>query len=143
MSTTKVQAELARIQAAAPDAEVRVTTSLDIGEGIHQGDVYIFKVSPKTPRGDAWGSTQVAVGNTVGSRHVACGSRVSVFAGKELPSFVKLRDWIESNQVLGPVVVAEEEWVLTHPEHAHHQLPAGTYQVLYQADGRTQRAVTD
>lgn len=39
--------------------------------------------------------------------------------------------------------VCGEEFVLTHPEHAHHQLPAGRYQVTYQADMVSMRAVAD
>ena len=43
----------------------------------------------------------------------------------------------------GPVVVASEPFVLEHPEHAHHALPAGTYQVTYQWDEAAMARVAD
>ena len=50
-----------------------------------------------------------------------------------------------TDPLLGPVIVADEAFTLTHPEHAHHRLPAGIYQVGYQLDVSEQerRAVRD
>lgn len=130
--------------AAKPCPETRVCKSVESGQTVfHQGDVYLHLVSKNWERGESWGSNQVAVGATVGSRHIVQGAKVQVFKGKKLPSYCKLPNWLRPETILGPVVVAETEFTLTHPEHAHHVLPAGTYQVTYQADYSTGRAVQD
>ncbi len=43
----------------------------------------------------------------------------------------------------GPVIEADERFMLTHPEHANHSFPAGVWQVTYQMDARSQRRVED
>jgi len=124
------------------DAERRTARRLEIGHAIHQGDVYVHRVADDHPRGPAQGTRQVAVGQTVGARHIAEGP-VQVCAGVALPPGVVAPTWTTPEALLGPVVVASGPWTLTHPEHAHHALPAGTYQVTYQADYQTQRRVLD
>lgn len=128
-----------------PDTESRICRRLEVGRAIHQGDVYVFAVAGSHPRGDRLGTRQVAVGTTIGSRHVADGDGVEVFAAvagaadKLLPLF----DADQRAACLGPVVVARDTWTLTHPEHAHHVMPAGTFQVVYQWDEATRRNVAD
>jgi hypothetical protein len=124
------------------DPAERVTKALAIGKVVHQGDVYLHRVAANHPRGEERGSRQVAVGTTVGSRHIAEGN-LKVFQGQVLPPGVKAPEWCADGDLLGPVVVAEEPWLLTHPEHAAHRVPAGTFQVTYQADFATQRRVED
>lgn len=118
------------------DTEQRIARRVDVGRvAAHQGDIYVHRVADDHPRGAAWGSRQVAVGQNKGARHIAEGA-VEVFAGDPacaasmMPSF----DADQRAACLGPVVVAKDKWTLTHPEHAHHVLPAGTYQVTYQWD---------
>lgn len=130
------------ITAAVPDTTVRVLRRIEVGAVIHQGDVYLHAVAADWPRGNERGSRQVAVGSTVGARHVAVGN-VQVYDGKSLPVGVKIPAWTTIDEILGPVVVASSTWTLKHPEHAHHKLPAGTYQVTYQADYTTRRRVQD
>lgn len=134
---------LHKIEGAQPETDLRVTRRLEIGSVIHQGDVYLHRVPNEHPRGAELGTRQVAVGTSVGSRHVVQGSRLAVFEGMKYPSGFSEPAWVRQNALLGPVVVAEEEFALTHPEHAHHQLPAGVYQVTYQADMVSMRAVAD
>jgi hypothetical protein len=43
----------------------------------------------------------------------------------------------------GPIIEATEAFMIQHPEHAHFQLPAGTYQVTYQLDFATRERVRD
>lgn len=129
-----------------PDAEIRIARRLEIGRAIHQGDVYVRRVPDDHPRGAALGTRQVAVGEGVGSRHVAEGEGVEVFAGDPAcaPALLpKMSGSRERRLCLGPVVVATGTWCLTHPKHAHHRLPAGTYQVTYQLDAKTRRAARD
>lgn len=130
------------IQDAKPDTGVRSLDGLGIGDVAHQGDVYLHRVPDDWPRGKRLGTRQVAVGNTVGARHIAEGEGVEVFAGKKLPACMRDAD---SRIFLGPVVsVPEGGFTLTHPEHAHHaSTVAGTWQVTYQVDLATRQRVAD
>lgn len=130
------------ITKAVPETDLRICRRIEIGKAIHQGDVYVHRVADDHPSGAALGSRQVAVGSQVGARHIADGPLV-VLAGVRLPPTVTEPDWVEKGALLGPVVHASGPWTLTHPEHAHHRLPAGTYQVTYQADATTRRRVVD
>ena len=132
-----------RVSKAPADPEKRVTRRLETGSVIHQGDVYLHRVDDAHPRGARRGSRQVALGTSVGSRHVAEGENVDVFEGVALPPWVNARGDVDRRDLLGPLVVAPRGLVLTHPEHAHHELPSGTYQVTYQVDLTTRRAVID
>lgn len=135
--------ELELIASSVPDTETRNCRRIEIGTAIHQGDVYVHRVADDWERGAPIGSRQVAVGTNIGSRHIAEGSGVTVYAGKKLPDYMTPHADIAPGDLLGPVVVATETWTLTHPEHAHHCLPAGTYQVTYQGDLLTRRRVVD
>lgn len=139
--------EIAKINDAKADVDVRVSRRLEVGTVRQQGDVYLVRVSNDHPRGMPLGTRQVAVGANIGARHVAEGG-VEVFEGVKLPPGVALPAWareagMTDRDILGPVVVASESWCLTHPEHAHHQSPAGVDQVLYQLDFSTSRRVVD
>lgn len=127
-----------------PDKAVRITRRIEIGSVLHQGDVYLHCVADDHPRGKQIGrdQTQIAVGTNAGARHVIEG-KVRVFEGKKLPDTVKVTNARIIPEILGPVVVVEEPASLTHPEHANHNIPAGTYQVHYQLDLRTMQRVAD
>jgi len=150
MTKTKIHPErtaeqvFAEIEAAASKAcpELRDNSDIKIGEVIHQGDVYLHAVADTHPRGELLGTRQVAVGNTVGARHIVEGN-VKVYAGVKYPNWVKDPEGSQPNAILGPVVVVESEAVLTHPDHAHHTLRVGLYQVTYQYNPRTMRTVQD
>lgn len=142
---TKTIEQIEAVTSHKPDTERRVLRRCEIGKAIHQGDVYLHRVADDHPRGKPWGSRQVAIGTQVGSRHVVVGDGVEVFAGVEsackklLPKFTDE----QRRACTGPVVVATAPFVLEHPEHAHHALPAGTYQVSYQWDEATMARVAD
>lgn len=131
------------ISQAPSDVKVRITRRIEVGQAIHQGDVYVHRVPDFHPRGKPTGERQVAVGTTVGARHVAEGEAVIVHEGRQYPEGFTAPPDMEENEMLGPVVKSTEAWTLTHPEHAHHRLPAGTYQVTYQLDPQTRRRVLD
>lgn len=97
---------------------------------VRQGDVAVTLAPKGMQLGAVRGSRQVALGTSIGSRHVAEGDVVV----HERPG---------AGMLEGPVVVAKERWTLTHPEHAHKSLPAGTYAIEYQRDLSTERAVQD
>lgn len=75
---------------------------------------------------------QIVAGHSVGSRHViAYPDRgvVTIYAPGD-----------GASPLVGPVIVATERFVLEHPEHAPHSIPAGTYQVIYQRDHAAEMA---
>jgi len=141
---TQVLEKIQAVMNAKADENVRITRRIEIGHAVQQGDIYVHRVADTHPRGKqiGRGSVQVALGTGNGARHVAEGA-VEVFQGVELPEYVKPPMDVEPQEILGPVVVASEVWMLTHPEHPHHRLPAGVYQVTYQFDPKTMRRVAD
>lgn len=128
--------EIERLAKERAVAEVRTVETISQGQAVRQGDVYIHRVADEFPHGGKAKSRQLAVGNTMGSRHVAEGP-VEVYEGAIPP--VWCREWT----FLGPCLVAQGRFTVTHPEHAHVSLPAGTYQVTHQMDARTGARVCD
>ncbi len=132
---------LERIEAAAaaPNVEIRDARNLPIGEHVRQGDVYLHRMPmPQAMKTKPTGDRQVAVGTTIGARHVVEGD-VKVYR-EDVGRLANWRDDI----LLGPVLlVGSEQATLTHPEHAHVVLGEGCWQVSYQLDARTMRAVMD
>ncbi len=118
----------------------RVVPIMDVGQVVRQGDVYIHRVADGHKRGAmrrGEDARQVAVGNTVGARHYAMSPSVA-YDGVVAP------DWCDQQTTaIGPVIASPDRWTLTHPEHAHVEFPAGTYQVTHQIDTRTMRRVQD
>jgi len=113
----------------------RVVKKITIGQAVRQGDIYLHRVEDDHPRGDESENKQLAVGATRGSRHLAVGA--NCFEPQAVPS------WVDANQPLGPLIVAQDSFTVTHPEHAHCELPRGTYQVTHQMDPRTRQRVED
>lgn len=128
---------------------------MPIGNAARQGDVYIHRIGAVPTAWDVLVTEhqQVALGATVGSRHIADGPAISVFWPKSLNAALAEIDGVikgfrrklgdGTGPCIGPVVVAERGWELTHPEHAHHRFDAGIYLTTYQLDRRTMRQVTD
>lgn len=146
--TMTVQEAVKAITQHRPDRDTRITRRIEVGSMERQGDVYVNAVPADWPRGKERGSRKVAVGEGVGSNHVAEGEGVKVYEGVKGPVGWQAPGHVEDaeaweKEMLGPVVVAEGPWTLTHPTHAHHQLPAGTYQCTYQADELTGKKVRD
>jgi hypothetical protein len=137
---TEMQEAMSKVTNISADPEVRILRRMELNSAIQQGDIYMHRVSPSQAKGKPLGTRQVAIGTNVGARHIVEGN-VKVFEGVNLPPKFKGSQFL--NQLLGPVVEAEDTFVLTHPEHAHHQLPAGTYQVTYQLDWATKERVLD
>jgi hypothetical protein len=59
-----------------------------------------------------------------------------VYLGTTPPEWAK-------RALLGPMFRLFSRGTVTHPEHAHISLPAGTYQVTHQMDARTLQRVRD
>lgn len=143
MATEMLEA-VRSVTEATHDPDLRITRRLNIGSVVQQGDLYLHHVADDHPRGKRVGdgSVQIALGTSNGARHTVEGD-VEVFEGVQLPEWVTPPDGIEASEILGPVVVATKTFRMPHPEHPHHRLPVGTYQVTYQADLRTMRRVVD
>lgn len=133
---TQAHEEIERLAKENARQEVREVKVIAIGGVVRQGDIYLHRVADKHPRGKARKSRQLALGNTMGSRHVAA-APAKVFEGTAKP------DWCEARTFLGPCIVSDKPFTVTHPEHAHVELPAGTYQVTHQMDARTMERVRD
>lgn len=138
--TLKGAAEtFADITKAADEAAInsaRVVHQMDVGRVVRQGDIYIHRVADDHKAGEKVESRQLAVGNTTGSRHVA-EAPASVYVGTTLPS------WCEPRAFLGPCIAATGRFTVSHPEHAHVELPPGRYQITHQTDVRTMERVRD
>jgi hypothetical protein len=142
MKTLEEVIETIEAAAQAPKSDVRDATNMGVGEVLHQGDVYLHRVPDDHPRGGPLGTRQVAVGNTVGARHIVKGD-VEVFEGAQYPEGFNEPEDCQPGALLGPLVVfGVEGGTLTHPEHAHHDA-CGVFQVTYQYNPRTMRAVVD
>lgn len=128
---TKLEAEAAEKAV----AEVRKISAIEVGKVVRQGDVYIHRVADNHPHGELAKNHQLAEGETQGSRHIAS-ENAQVYVGTKAP------EWAE-RAFLGPLIKSETAFLVTHPEHAHVQLPAGTYQITHQMDARTLERVRD
>lgn len=116
--------------------EMRHIKSLEVGQVMRQGDIYIHAVNPKHPCGKKLKSRQLAIGETQGSRHVA-ESPCTVFEGTTLP------EWCREGTFLGPLVKSGKRFTVSHPEHAHVSLPAGCFQITHQMDAASRQRVQD
>lgn len=114
---------------------VRHIESISVGQFVRQGDIYIHCVDENHAHGPATDNRQLAMGETQGSRHVIEGE-CAVMEGTTTP------DWA-TRALLGPLVKLFKRGTVTHPEHAHVSLPAGTYQITHQMDARTLERVRD
>lgn len=135
MTTKNAIEVLSEIEAAAKSnpQDVRMVRTMEVGgPACRQGDIYVWRIKSVPKGATKRGERQLALGTTKGSRHVAA-------AGPSLYDLPQAK----RHALLGPIVKAPERWTIEHPEHAHVSLPAGCYQIGYQLDARTRRAVAD
>lgn len=106
-----------------PNRDLRMIEKIEIDQVVRQGDIYVQRIrKADVPKTAPYGTTQLAPGNTQGSRHIVKGS-VDLRAPEKGADALK-----------GPYILAKERFEVTHPEHAHFSLPPGTYRVTYQRD---------
>lgn len=131
------------------DQRVRKHNIVKEGDVIPQGDIYLTRISDDVLEGrqtmqktlnKQWSdfrfgkmgketqNRQLVPDNTMGSRHIVEGE-VTIYAPGH-----------DRHALEGPVIVAGERFMLTHPEHASHSIPEGTYQVTYQRDYTSEEA---
>lgn len=146
----KMLIEKIAAEAATNRNEPKFVRVMHIHDIVRQGDVYVECIVEPIP-GKLRGHNQVAVGNTVGSRHVAtCGVAQEKEGGRGKPSETLKVYELSPTRGFGMIIGAAgvyvhstERWTLTHPQHANITFPAGWYRVGYQLDMNTQRAVLD
>jgi len=109
-------------QALESSAEDRFVRTIEIGQHVRQGDVYIERVKDDHAKGAKTKDHQLADGSTQGSRHVA-DSSVEVFLPTGGLSVLE-----------GPVILAPERWTLAHPQHSDVSFPSGTYRTCFPRD---------
>jgi hypothetical protein len=111
--------------------------NLAVGKHGRQGDIYICRVADTHARGEEQKDRQLAQGESRGSRHIA-EAPAKVYVGTTAPA-----NALNSRLFLGPCVVSESEFMISHPEHANVILTAGTYQIVHQMDALTLKRVQD
>lgn len=114
---------------------LRVVTKMEVGEAIRQGDVYVWRVeSIPEEYNIPTMELQIAQGETKGSRHIL----------EDSPT-LRVFQKTTRGPLDGPAFKSDSPITLTHPEHAHFQLPAGCYISEYQQDYAAEeiRAVRD
>lgn len=126
--TTKNAAEvLAKIEqnAKQADPEVRFVRTMQPGEWTRQGDLQITLLDKLPKDLIKTEERQLVSGTTQGSRHV-----LDAILGKAA------RIWVRKSPTAlqGPIVELKERCHVVHPEHAHHSLPSGIYEITYQRD---------
>lgn len=137
---TVTEAHEAISQAAqSADPNLRHVEAIAVGEFARQGDLYLTRIDKPSAGWRPTDDRQLAPGVSNGSRHVAEGA-VSVSTSPESNPVARQGS---VPRLLGPQIVAKERFTITHPEHAHVSLPAGTYQCSYQLDYARQQAVRD
>src|SRR5581483_12267114 len=112
---------------------LRIIDEMKTGDVIRQGDIYIERLA-RLPekRGAKTTVTQLAIGQTQGSRHIIDPKPIGLVIYAPRPGATPLE---------GPIVSSKRNrFRLTHPEHGHFDLPAGVYQVTYQRDFARERA---
>lgn len=137
--------------AAKPRQETRVINQIPVGKMVRQGDLYLIRVNPKksislfkdtvTVNLSEYANApatnkqfyQLVPGSTKGSRHqIAQAENISFMINPT-----------NQSTLVGPMIVAKENFTVVHPEHAHIQLPAGEYLVCYQLNDKTKQRVKD
>lgn len=98
--------------------------SMAVGDFHRQGDVYLRRHNLKTMRGLSRvekPDLQLAPGDTQGSRHCL-----------DSLDGITLYSRPDATALDGPLIVAEREFTVLHPEHGNVTLPAGQYSIHYQ-----------
>jgi hypothetical protein len=103
--------------------ETRIIDTIEVGQAIRQGDVYLVRIKEKPSDLIPTLDPQIAKGNTKGSRHIL-----------EITPTLRIYKLKNAGPLDGPVIESQEQITLTHPEHAWFKLPGGCYSTHYQQD---------
>ena len=150
---TNLAEKIENIANTKPDKDVRTLRRCEIGSvPVHQGDIYIHRVADDHPRGRKIAEKQLALGDSMGARHMVEGDTVQVFEGavgdERNRSLMPLweGDTRKQDACTGRLFTTEGPCRIPHPEHARHDLmitEPGTYQVTHQWDEVAMARVAD
>jgi hypothetical protein len=116
---------------------LRNCKTMQVGQVVRQGDIYIHKVSDKHNHGEEIENHQLAFGLSQGSRHIADKS-FKIFEGTTLP------EYCNSSTFHGPCIKSDDaNAMITHPEHGNICTGKGTFQITHQMDLRSLKRVID
>jgi len=138
MNTISISEAIEQVMKSAENniEDVRICKNMQIGKVVRQGDIYIHRVDDDHVCGKISTNNQLAIGNSKGSRHIA-EHPAKCFEGTEAPKYC------HRTTLLGPCVKSEQDFIVSHPEHADVHLSGGTYQITHQMDARTLDRVRD
>ena len=103
------------------DADHRIEV-MEPGDAWAQGDILILRLKSLPLGAVAIKSvSQLAPGTTQGSRHCIAD-----------PSAIRMYRLAITTPLDGPILVAESEFMVEHPEHGNVTCPAGVYAIRYQ-----------
>jgi hypothetical protein len=98
--------------------------SPSLGDVVRQGDLYLVCIDRLPENGVPTNNRQLVPGTTQGSRHVVEGQC-------KIVEKVQYKD--RHVALCGPAFTCESDVTVTHPEHGHKILPAGTsWHCVYQ-----------
>lgn len=149
MEATTVAKQIEEIRQSAETMDAAKTETIgtaSVGDVVRQGDLYLVCIADAetNPTKDR----QLAPGTTQGSRHIVKGRCVVGIPDREaVASAVNAacRGAAIPTELVGPVIHCKGAVTITHPEHGHKVLPAGsTWATVYQrAYGEEIRRVQD
>jgi hypothetical protein len=120
--------------------------AIPIGYGIRQGDIYVISINEtgKTTIGNTVVDVEdYTVPNTNGKLVPMGTSKGASHKVNPSSTLLVFNNRYANRNLVGPIIQAKESFYITHDEHAHFLMPGGTYQVMYQMDAATLRAVAD
>jgi hypothetical protein len=122
MNAVEVLRDIQSIEVIISDKPQRFSEAASENDYFRQGDVMVW-FKEKVPLGFSKSKavTQLAPGNTKGSRHcLDCLDGVTIMTKKD------------GDALQGPLLVITQERTITHPEHGDIICPPGVYEITYQ-----------
>ena len=111
-------------QAETHSNEDRFVRTVQMGQIIRQGDIYVERVKDNISKGKETQELQLAPGTSKGSRHILVKD----------PGNLKVYENPTNDPLDGPIIQAKKRFALNHPEHPNFSIPSGTYKITYQRD---------
>lgn len=147
LTETNVTRDIEEIRESAESLDAAKTERIataSAGDVVRQGDLYLVCLAD-APAGTPTKDRQLTPGTTQGSRHVASGKCSISLADDPAAVAATVNRLVKGASVpaelIGPVIRCRGDVTITHPEHGHRVLPAGSiwatvYQRAYAEDIR-------
>ena len=135
LGTQETYARVATAAESIRNAEPATIADMSAGDVVRQGDLYLVAIDAAPVPTGPYPGRQLAPGATQGSRHVVEGD-CTLYTPQAASAQAILNRLIPATKgvrhFFGPAVLAAGPVTITHPEHGHRTLPAGTYLTTYQ-----------